>query len=202
MVPKKVDKKEKKEMILDAACKVFADKGFNAALVDDIAKKAGIGKGTVYEYFRSKEDLFFESLTWFFTNLTNFSYYEIEQLPQSASEQLEQFIESLSKSVDEIEHFVPLMMEYWSASASGTQRKKFMKFFSEIYVNCRSQIEEILNHGIKTGEFRKDVNIKAVSAGVAGAIDGMYLQKWFDSTFEMEKISHDFINSLIKGISK
>ncbi|MBU1023926.1 TetR/AcrR family transcriptional regulator [bacterium] len=201
MVPKKIDKSVKKEMILDAACRVFANKGYNAALIDDIAKKAGIGKGTVYEYFKSKEDLFLKSLTWFFANLTDISHYEIEDLPQSASDRLKLVIEPLVKSIDEIEHFVPLMMEFWSASASGNQRKKFMKFFSEIYSNCRTQFEEILTYGIECGEFRSDINIEAISAGVAGAIDGMYLQKWFDKTFDLEKLLDDFIDSLIKGIS-
>ena len=44
--------------ILDAALKVFAQKGFAAARMDDIAKTAGVTKGTIYLYFQSKEDVF------------------------------------------------------------------------------------------------------------------------------------------------
>ena len=44
--------------ILDAAVAVFAEKGFAAARMEDIAKRAGVTKGTIYLYFRSKEDVF------------------------------------------------------------------------------------------------------------------------------------------------
>lgn len=44
--------------ILDAALAVFAEKGFSAARMDDIAAKAGVTKGTIYLYFTSKEDVF------------------------------------------------------------------------------------------------------------------------------------------------
>ena len=48
----------KKELIIEAAIKVFARDGLEKGKIADIAKEAGIGKGTVYEYFRSKNDIF------------------------------------------------------------------------------------------------------------------------------------------------
>ncbi len=47
----------KKEKILEAAFLVYRDAGFSTVRMEDIAKKAGVGKGTMYQYFRSKEDL-------------------------------------------------------------------------------------------------------------------------------------------------
>lgn len=52
------------DRILDAACRCFAESGFAATRISDIAKAAGIGKGTVYEYVRSKEDLLLDSCLW------------------------------------------------------------------------------------------------------------------------------------------
>ncbi|MCK9222013.1 MAG: TetR/AcrR family transcriptional regulator [Limnochordia bacterium] len=49
--------KEKWYRILDAAQSVFAQKGFHYSTVEEIAEKAGVGKGTVYLYFRSKEEI-------------------------------------------------------------------------------------------------------------------------------------------------
>lgn len=49
---------EKRERLLVAALEVFQRDGFYEAKLDDIADKAGVGKGTIYEFFRSKEDLF------------------------------------------------------------------------------------------------------------------------------------------------
>ena len=48
----------KKQLIIEAAIKVFARDGLEKGKIADIAKEAGIGKGTVYEYFRSKDDIF------------------------------------------------------------------------------------------------------------------------------------------------
>lgn len=49
---------ERRDVILDAAIQVFGEKGFDGASVADIAEAAGLGKGTMYLYFESKEDIF------------------------------------------------------------------------------------------------------------------------------------------------
>lgn len=52
--------KAKRELILKSAAEVFAAKGFHDASINEIALRANIGKGTVYEYFSSKNELFLE----------------------------------------------------------------------------------------------------------------------------------------------
>jgi AcrR family transcriptional regulator len=54
---KEREKEQRRELILDAAEKIFFSKGFPAATVDDIAAEAELSKGTIYLYFKSKEDL-------------------------------------------------------------------------------------------------------------------------------------------------
>jgi len=51
-------KEEAKSRILEVANKVFAEKGYHEATMDDIAKRLGVSKGAIYLYFASKEDLF------------------------------------------------------------------------------------------------------------------------------------------------
>src|SRR5690242_144766 len=53
---------DRREAILAAALDEFAERGFEAARLDDVAKRAGIAKGTIYLYFRDKETLFQELL--------------------------------------------------------------------------------------------------------------------------------------------
>ena len=60
MAPERIDKNIKRREILLAAMKVFGQKGLREAKVADIAAAAGIGKGTIYEYFKSREDIFNE----------------------------------------------------------------------------------------------------------------------------------------------
>jgi AcrR family transcriptional regulator len=62
MSPKIVDKKQKSKEIAQAALKLFSLKGYAATSVGQIAKTASIGKGTVYEYFHAKEDIFIAAI--------------------------------------------------------------------------------------------------------------------------------------------
>ena len=58
-------KQEKKERIIRAAAEIFAQKGFAQTAMADIAAGAGLGKGTLYEYFEGKEELFLAVFKWF-----------------------------------------------------------------------------------------------------------------------------------------
>ncbi|MBN1106890.1 MAG: helix-turn-helix transcriptional regulator, partial [Deltaproteobacteria bacterium] len=49
----------RKESIIHAAIEVFSKKDFKSASISEIAQKAGVADGTIYQYFRNKEDLFF-----------------------------------------------------------------------------------------------------------------------------------------------
>src|SRR5260370_31337916 len=65
-------KEAAKSRILDAANRVFAEKGYHEATMDDIAKRLGVSKGAIYLYFSSKEDLFdamFKTATQAFTEI-------------------------------------------------------------------------------------------------------------------------------------
>ena len=57
---RKVEPETRRQAILDAALAVFAERGFEAARLDDVAARAGVAKGTLYLYFRDKEALFEE----------------------------------------------------------------------------------------------------------------------------------------------
>lgn len=57
---RKIAPQARRQAILDAALAVFAERGYEAARLDDVAARAGVAKGTLYLYFRDKEDLFEE----------------------------------------------------------------------------------------------------------------------------------------------
>lgn len=62
MSPKIVDKEKRKKEIALATLEIFSEKGFEATSMSQIAKLAGIGKGTIYEYFESKEELIMSAI--------------------------------------------------------------------------------------------------------------------------------------------
>ena len=60
---------DKQETILDAAARVFAAREFHEVLIDDVASAAGVGKGTIYRYFETKDELFFATVLYGFDQL-------------------------------------------------------------------------------------------------------------------------------------
>ena len=62
-MPKVVNKDEKRKIIAKSTCSLFIEKGFVNISISQIAKSAGIGKGTIYEYFKNKEDIVFELMS-------------------------------------------------------------------------------------------------------------------------------------------
>ena len=62
-MPKVVDKDAKRKIIAKSTCSLFIEKGFVNISISQIAKSAGIGKGTIYEYFKNKEDIIFELMS-------------------------------------------------------------------------------------------------------------------------------------------
>ncbi|MEJ2190411.1 MAG: helix-turn-helix domain containing protein [Acidobacteriota bacterium] len=64
MASEETETRPKRQCIVEAAAVVFAEGGFTNTRVADIADRAGIGKGTVYEYFASKEELLFAVFEW------------------------------------------------------------------------------------------------------------------------------------------
>lgn len=57
-------RENRRSAILHAACKEFSEKGFAGTKIEEIARKVGIGKSTVYEYFPSKTDLLEQAAAW------------------------------------------------------------------------------------------------------------------------------------------
>src|SRR6476661_6171169 len=87
---------ERPRQILDAALTVFAEHGLAAARLDDIAKRAGLSKGTIYLYFPNKEELFREM---------------VRRTVISALEEREQLLTSATDSATDV--LTRFMHEYW-----------------------------------------------------------------------------------------
>jgi AcrR family transcriptional regulator len=62
---------DKEETILEAAARVFSGRPFHEVLIEEIATAAGVGKGTIYRYFETKEDLYFAAILHSFDELSD-----------------------------------------------------------------------------------------------------------------------------------
>src|SRR5438105_3263605 len=83
---------ERPRQILEAALAVFGEHGLAAARLDDIAKRAGVSKGTIYLYFPNKEELFREMVRNTVIRQLETAEHELGAMSGSATEQLEKYM--------------------------------------------------------------------------------------------------------------
>jgi AcrR family transcriptional regulator len=177
-------KKDKENRIVMAAAIVFAQRGYAGSSVAEIAVQAGIGKGTVYEYFNSKEDLFFAVFEWYLFQTSNVLTVNISALSGSAAQRLQALNGAIMNLWDEIEDIFALTMEFWAASSASAMRRRFRDAFKALYQEFREIVTAVIQDGSDRGEFRNDVDATAVAAALVGTWDALFLQAWFDPEFQ------------------
>jgi AcrR family transcriptional regulator len=194
-------KARRESEILEAAAAVFAERGFRGTRIADVAARAGLGKGTIYEYYRSKEDLFLNLFHWYtdqaFASMTTTA----EATDGSAVDALRNACDSLLMSCREMQHLYPLTMEFWSASAAPEFRKRLTEEFRRLYHRFRGAVAETIRAGIAQGEMGRHVDPDAVAAAIVGALDGIILQAWFDRDFDPVATGRHFLDVLVAGIA-
>jgi len=192
----------KKQRIIQAASSVFCRKGFAAARMVEVAVEAGIGKGTIYEYFTSKEDLFFAVFQWFSIRTSDTVKVDILALQGSAAKRLRVMNDSVMRMwAAEMDNFA-LMMEFWSASASSNLRRRFKEAFKSLYARFTALVSGLIREGIAAGEFRADADPDAVAAALVGTWDALLLQKWFESVADPQAYSRAFLKIILDGLRK
>ena len=110
MSPKIVDRKAKQQAILAAAIAVFAEKGYHSTKMADIAQKAEMGKGTLYEYFRTKEELPKAIFSLMYQDFDQ----QISQLKRAHPDPLDAILAGIQlcfQDLDEFAHVTPLVFE-------------------------------------------------------------------------------------------
>jgi len=199
--PANQSQKDKKDQIIAAAAHVFAQKGYAGSSVADIALKAEIGKGTIYAYFDSKEDLFFAVFEWFILQTGTAAKVSVAYLGGSATERLEVLSDSIMNTWDEVKDVFNLTVEFWAASSSSLMRDRFKGAFRRLYENFRGLVVLLIRDGIERGEFRADVDPASIAAALVGTWDALFLQAWFDKNFEPLMTANNFLKVVIRGLS-
>ncbi len=202
MSPKIVDKLEKKQEILKAAMKMFAQNGVIKTKMTDIATAAGIGKGTIYEYFRSKEDIFAEAYSHIFMDTEN-RIAEILESPLPPEEKLRMFMKVTIAEFLEGDggEFAGIMMSFWSEGVRN-KNERIMEIIDlkKIYSEFRLMISGILDEGIKNGHFRM-MNTHLTASVIIGAMDGILLQFIMDrNVFSPGKAIEALLDGFLNGI--
>jgi AcrR family transcriptional regulator len=174
MSPRIVDKKQKREQILRAAFGVFATRGLYDFKMIDIARAAGVGKGTLYEYFNSKEELIAGCSDLFVADYER----HIQQRLQSSDDparQIEQFFRITFEFFGRQKERLQLIFDLWAYSYRSGTMKADTAGWLESFHAVREEIAQVVRQGIKRGRFRK-ANARLTAAVVLGTIDGLLFQ--------------------------
>jgi AcrR family transcriptional regulator len=138
-----------KGRILDSAMKVLSQKELHECLIDEIAKKAGIGKGTVYLYFKSKEDIYYSILF----NLMGEMQLIIDGIVKSKASPEEMIISltvKMSEFVKNHGHTFVIIKERAKVPHGKLQSK-----MHAVFDKMLASISVIINRGIEKKSFKK-----------------------------------------------
>lgn len=191
----------KKSQIIDAATLVFARKGFAGTIMAQVADAAGTGKGTLYEYFKSKEDLFFAVFERVIAEASAHVTSHVNNTNDSAAARLKKLSADLIQTwMAQLEMYA-LVMEFWSASATLSGRHMFKAAFKAGYTEFRQQMSALIQEGVARGEFSSDIDPHKIGAVVIGSWDALLLQAWLDPDFDPLAASHEHMRVLLKGMT-
>jgi len=199
--PKIVDREAKKLEILQAALQVFSQKGISNTKMIDIARAASIGKGTIYEYFSSKEDIFITGFHQFFAGYDEMISNAIKK-QDHPSEQLKVLIHvSLEAIFEEQKDFIGILMDFWAEGIrSKDNSMEDAIHLKEMYQNYRMMIRQIIDRGIAQGVFRP-IDSMAFASFLLAAIDGLMLQWVMEpELFDMKQIAESLCDGMLNGI--
>lgn len=203
MTPKRVDRAARTGQIVAAALEVFARRGFAAATIDEIAREAGLGKGTVYQYFDSKENLFFAGFRAVVDGMLAAARARASTSSPSAAARLRAlFVETIDLDA-EARRMFPLMFEFWAASASASPelRGRVARMFRDLYADFGVVIADTIRDGMAAGEFDPAIEPATISAVLLGSIDGLWLQAWFDPSLNPVRMAERFFDVLLRGLA-
>lgn len=198
--PKVVE--DRREQIIDAAMRVFAQKGFARATNKDIAKEAGITAGLIYHYFASKEDL----LTTVVETHTPLQMLNTMP-PQAFAMPPEQFFRFLMLQVLRIvedEKFVNLIRVVLSELLHG-DNPYFMQLMPTILGRALSFLSNYIEAKVAAGELRPVEDAAAVAQVMMGSMIGFLLRRQIlhDPAvliYTQEQVVEFIVNTTLQGL--
>lgn len=165
-----MDRNNKKELIINAATKVFAQKGFYTANVADVAKEAGVADGTIYLYFKNKDDLL---ISLFETKMEEIlvRFSSLLKQNQSADEKLKKFIHLYFDMIEDDKDLAEVFQ------VELRQSSKFLKdYHNQKFIDFLNVIGDIIHQGQKSGRFKQDFSIHTMKLIIFGALDELARQ--------------------------
>lgn len=188
---------DKRQLILDAATRVFAERGFFAAQVADVARRAGIAAGTVYLYFKNKDDLLISLF---------------DRTMQDAIREGRETLEAVSDPADRLRQIARLHLERLGRDRDLAvvfqvelrQSTKFMARLSATRLRTYlGVIRDTIAEGQAAGNFRTNVPPTFAAKMFFGALDEM-ATNWIlsDRKYELRDDADGVVDVFLYGVAQ
>ena len=186
---------DKRARILDAAIKVFAERGFHSATVAEIARVAGVADGTIYLYFKGKDDLLLRLFDEKMTELLAEARSELAR-EKTAPDKLQRFIQLHLALVERNPDLASVLIVELRQSAQFLKAADRAKLAA--YVDL---IAEVVRAGQESGELLQDISPQTVKRSIFGALDELALG-WLLSgrRTSLKKTAAEVAGWLVRGL--
>ncbi len=185
----------KKDQILEAAARVFRQKGYDGATLRDIAKEAGLLPGSLYYHIRSKEELLRGIVEQPIQDLlTQLERIIVSEIP--VSRKLEQAIAAHLRAFDaHYPSFFVYVQNLFHVDAMHPRLQKRAKRYEEYW-------QQILCQGIESGEFPPDLDVKVASFALLGMCNWMH--RWYrqEGRLSIDQIIQQFSRLVLDGLRR
>ncbi|GAB4339228.1 MAG: TetR/AcrR family transcriptional regulator [Calditrichia bacterium] len=203
-MPKIVDKEQKQSEIIMAAIRVFGREGVVKAKMAEVAREAGIGKGTIYEYFRSKEELFGACFDFLFQKTEQEALQKLGSILDPVKRLKALVLETSRIYIEEYGDFISIMMDFW---AEGIRKKNDgilqTMDLPRLYEEFRQLISGIIEEGKAAGRIKESVDSLYLASSIIAVLDGLMLQWMLDPKLIAFLPAVDiFMDSLLNGICR
>ncbi len=187
---------DKYESILLAAIRVFARNGFFNSKVNDVAKDAGVADGTVYLYFKNKEDLLISIFNYIIDEVIEISRKELTLL-DNPSEKIRKLATLHLDLMGRDENLAKVFQV-------ELRQLKFMEQFSTSKLSIYFEfIRTAIEQGQQAGLFRKEINSQIAAKVLYGALDEM-VTNWILSRkeYNLSDMADPVVDIFLNGVKK
>jgi TetR/AcrR family transcriptional regulator, fatty acid metabolism regulator protein len=186
---------EKHGRILEAAIAVFAENGYFNSRVADIAKRAGVADGTIYLYFKNKEQILMAAIDFAFSSFMRAAQTELASIddPRRKLRRLAEL------------HLESLGANRGLAMVFQTELRQSAKFLSEFshrhLIEYFDLVRAIVRQGQQSGFFRKEVSDKIAANCFFGALDAM-VTSWLlsERDYKLGAASEALVDVILNGM--
>lgn len=184
-----------KQSIFEAAIKVFSTNGYTGATMDEIASTAGVAKGTLYYYFKSKEEIFKFVISEGMETIKE----KVHETSQMETDPILKFREICRIQLDLVykhkDFFKVIMSQLWGEETRQIELRELIR----VYI---SYIEKHLQEAIDAGVVRNG-NTSYMAYAVFGTLVSTAIYQLInEEVSDLEEVVDKLVNYILKGIEK